>query len=62
MQAILDRLPDADYFHRNRARFGGFIAGAAGTLMAGLLFSVIYTGEGLGSIPTMPATVVYPNF
>lgn len=62
MQAILRRLPDADFFHRNRARFGGFVAGAVGTLLIGLLFSVIYTGHGIGQEPPRPATIVYPNF
>ena len=54
MDAILRRLPDADFFHRNRARFGGFVAGAGGTLLLGLLFSVIYTGQGLGTPPPVP--------
>ncbi|MDJ1009484.1 MAG: hypothetical protein QNJ13_16855 [Paracoccaceae bacterium] len=62
MDAILRRLPDADYFHRNRARFGGFLAGAVGTLMAGLLIAVIYQGYGFGQTPPQPETVVYPNW
>ena len=62
MQSILTRLPDTDFLHRNRARFGGFMAGAVGTLLIGLLFSVIYTGHGIGQEPPRPEMVVYPNF
>jgi len=38
------------------------VAGALGTLLIGLLFSVIYTGHGIGQAPPRPATIVYPNF
>jgi len=38
------------------------VAGALGTLLIGLLFSVIYTGHGIGQEPPRPATIVYPNF
>ena len=57
-------LPDRwqAYFSRNAFRLAGFAAGAAATLMLGLLFSVIYTGHGAFSEPPMPETVVYPNF
>lgn len=51
-----------DYFTRNAVRLAGFAAGAAGTLMLGLLFSVLYTGYGAFAEPPMPETVVYPNF
>lgn len=50
------------YFSRNRIRLAGFAAGAIGTLMVALLFSVLYTGHGAFSEPPMPETVVYPNF
>ncbi len=61
MQSIFTRLPDADFFQRNGHRIGGFVAGAVGTLLIGLLFSVIYTGHGIGQEPPRPE-IVYPNF
>lgn len=61
MQAILRRLFDPAFFERNGARIGGFVAGAMGTLMLALLFSVIYTGHGIGQEPPRPE-IVYPNF
>lgn len=64
MDAVISRLRIADridFFRRNQVRFAGFFAGAIGTLVAGVLFTVIYTGEGYGTAPG-PVPQVYTNF
>ncbi len=64
MDAIVARLRIADriaFFERNQARIGAFFAGAIGTLMVGLLFSVIYSGQGIWTAPEL-GPQVYTNF
>lgn len=61
MQAILARLPDADTFHRHRAKIAGFAAGVVVPIVLVLLFQVIYSGYGISETPVLPPPV-YPNF
>ena len=44
MSALLARLPDATWFHRHRAKFAGFLCGAAVQLVAAGLIQAIWTG------------------
>ena len=64
MDVVISRLRIADrieFFRRNATKFAGFGAGAVGTLIGGLLFTVIYTGQGIGTAPDR-VPQVYTNF
>ncbi len=64
MDAVISRLRIADridFFRKNAVKFAGFGAGAVGTLVVGILFTVIYTGEGYGTSPD-PVPQVYTDF
>jgi hypothetical protein len=52
MRAVLSRLPDAAWFHRNRGKFAGFFSGVALQLvLAGMVGS--FYGGGLSDSPVI---------
>ncbi|MEL7106202.1 MAG: hypothetical protein AAGM21_09800 [Pseudomonadota bacterium] len=64
MDAVISRLRIAErieFFQQNTTKFAGFLAGALGTLVLSILFSVVYTGQGYGTAPD-PVPQVYTNF
>ena len=55
MAAFLNRLPDADWFHRHRAKFAGFLAGAALQLALAGLVSAAFHGGLSDSVQARPS-------
>ena len=60
MHAILRRLPDADWFDRNKIKLAGFTAGLIAPVFAAMFFHAARTGEGIYPLPQEPV-LVYPN-
>jgi hypothetical protein len=61
MRRIARLLPTAEGIDRNKAKIAGFAAGIVGPLVLVALFTVLYTGYGLGETP-VPLPPIYPNF
>ena len=57
MDAILARLPDNDWFHRNRGKLVGLFAGTIGTVILTLFLVVLLTGEPYGRDMPLPPKV-----
>lgn len=62
MRRLWNRIPSVEDLGRNRAKIGGFIAGALGTLLLGLFVGVVYTGESAIAAHHPDEHPVYPNF
>ena len=60
MHILTRRLPSRDTLSRTAPKWGGFLAGAVGTVLFVLLAQAILTGQGLGE-PPRHAEVIYPN-
>ena len=61
MRRLARLLPTAEGLDRNKAKIAGFVAGVVVPLVLVALFTVIYTGHGLGETP-VPVPPIYPNF
>ena len=61
MRRLARLLPTAEGLDRNKAKIAGFAAGIVVPLVLVALFTVIYTGHGLGETP-VPLPPIYPNF
>lgn len=59
---LYDRIPSVQDLDRNHAKIGGFLAGAVGTLLLGLLIGVVYSGESAFASHHPDESPVYPNF
>jgi len=61
MDTPVSRPPLSDRLRRRAPAIAGFVLGALGLILGGMLVTVVYTGHSY-FIDPVPAPVVYPNF